>query len=82
MIQPSRKPSAGSRLRRDQAPQRREAVGQQDRPLGVHVVLRLSPARERHLADHERVHPQLLQEPAPGALDVTRINVQGRHGRT
>src|SRR3712207_8634488 len=38
--------------------ERGEAVGPQDRALGVDVVLGLGAARQRHLADHERVLAQ------------------------
>jgi hypothetical protein len=50
------------RVRRDERRERREPGGPQDRALGVDVVLRERTARERHLADHERVLAQLVNE--------------------
>ncbi len=49
----------------DQLTERAEAVGQQDRALGVDQVLRDRPAGECHLADDERVLAQLGEEPLP-----------------
>jgi hypothetical protein len=50
-------------LGRHELAERTESGREQDRPLGVHVVLGGSAARERHLADHERVLAELRDEP-------------------
>ena len=56
------------RLGRHQLAERAEAVRQQDRPLGVDVVLRRLAARERHLADDERVLAQLGYQAVAGGF--------------
>jgi hypothetical protein len=43
------------RLGGDELAKGAKTVGAEDRPLRVHVVLRLAAAREGDLADHERV---------------------------
>ena len=65
--------SAFARLGGHQLPQGGESRGPQDRPLGVHVVLRRGPAGEGDLADHQRVLAQL------GDQLVAEIS-QGGHG--
>ena len=53
-----------SASRRTSSPSARKPCRQQDRPLGIHVVLRCAAARQRHLADHQRVLAQ-FRDSAP-----------------
>ena len=50
----------------NQLAERAEAGRQQDRALGVDVVLRRAPAREGDLADDQRVLAQLVDQGLPG----------------
>ena len=59
--------------------ERGEALRAQDRALGVDVVLRRGTARERHLADHERVLAQQLDESRAG---LRRAHSYVRPGRS
>ncbi len=52
----------------DQRAERGERAGQQDRALGVDVVLGVAAAGERDLADHQRVLAQV--RPQAGACGV------------
>ena len=66
----------------EQLAERGEAVGAQDGALGVHVVLGARAARERHLADHQRVLAQLLHEtlaraPRARSYDSARVSMGG-----
>ena len=79
-------PTALARQARDllgeQQAERRERLRPQDRALGVDVVLGCAPARERHLADHQRVLAQQLHEPlARAPRRLARIFGQGVHVR-
>ena len=51
VIPPTAVASHCARALGEQLAERQEAVGQQDRALGVDVVLRLQAARQRHLAE-------------------------------
>ena len=66
-------------LRGNQGPQRGEPLGEQDRALGVDVVGGSRAARERDVADHERMLAQLSDQAIAGAGESTRILVQVVH---
>ena len=66
-------------LRGEQRAERGEARRAQDRALGVDVVLGARAARERHLADHQRVLAQLLEQALAGRARLARIFGQGVH---
>ena len=76
---PTAVPSHSDDLRREQRGERREALRAQDRALGVDVVVGRRAARERDLADHERVLAQLLDETLAGRGEIDRMFVQGVH---
>jgi hypothetical protein len=67
-------------LGRDQLAQRAEAVQAQDGALGVHVVARLLPARQRDLADHERVLAQFRDQALPSGFSHVCRSLQKRSG--
>ena len=77
-----RRPAPRGYLRGEQLAERGEALGAQDRALGVDVIPGLGPARERHLADDERVLAQERHESRARLLTRTRMFVQGAHART
>jgi hypothetical protein len=69
-------------LRGEQERQRGEAVREQDRALGVDVVLGLAAAGERDLAEHERVLAKAGDEASAGALETLHIFVEACQART
>ena len=68
-------------LRGEQRAERGEALGAQDRALGVHVVLSLRAAGQRHPADHERVLAQLVDQSLARRPQLVRMCVQHAHRR-
>ena len=66
---------ARSASSRDQLAQRAEPGRQQDRPLGVDVVLRRRAARERDLADDQGVLAQLRDQRLSGSGFGTRLPI-------